>query len=131
MKWIGDGILRLQLPEWLLVQYQRSHSSEQVRLLYLPRGQSGWYARSPRLSIWIFPLLGGLTGCDGIGFVYSQTNDRLWRKNRQSTSGSSCLGHDINRNWNYQWATPGGASTDPCAQDFKGKLPLATAADAN
>lgn len=84
-----------------------------------------------RLSIKTFPFLGGLTGCDGTGFVYTQTNDRLWRKNRQSTSGSSCLGHDINRNWNYQWATPGGASTDPCAQDFKGKLPSRTAADAN
>ncbi|KAG8156469.1 hypothetical protein KVR01_013703 [Diaporthe batatas] len=36
------------------------------------------------------------------GFIYTQT-DRLWRKNRQSTSGSTCLGHDINRNWPYQW----------------------------
>ncbi|KAK0738902.1 carboxypeptidase [Schizothecium vesticola] len=54
------------------------------------------------------------------GFVYSQTNDRLWRKNRQSTSGSSCIGHDINRNWPYQWSVTGGASTSPCAQDFKG-----------
>ena len=55
------------------------------------------------------------------GFLYSQSNDRMWRKNRQSTSGSSCIGHDINRNWPYQWSVPGGASTDPCAQDFKGK----------
>ncbi|KAF2763149.1 hypothetical protein EJ05DRAFT_27593 [Pseudovirgaria hyperparasitica] len=55
------------------------------------------------------------------GFVYTQTNDRMWRKNRQSTSGSSCLGHDINRNWNYMWSVTGGASTDPCAQDFKGR----------
>lgn len=54
------------------------------------------------------------------GFVYSQTNDRLWRKNRQSTSGSTCIGHDINRNWPYQWSVSGGASTSPCAQDFKG-----------
>ncbi|KAL2162975.1 hypothetical protein VTH06DRAFT_6811 [Thermothelomyces fergusii] len=54
------------------------------------------------------------------GFVYTQTNDRLWRKNRQSTSGSSCLGHDINRNWDYKWDVSGGASTNPCAQDFRG-----------
>ena len=58
---------------------------------------------------------------DRLGFVYSQTTDRLWRKNRQTTSGSSCLGHDINRNWPYMWNVPGGASTDPCAEDFKGK----------
>ncbi|KAH7020770.1 uncharacterized protein B0I36DRAFT_252034 [Microdochium trichocladiopsis] len=54
------------------------------------------------------------------GFIYTQTTDRLWRKNRQSTSGSSCVGHDINRNWNYQWSVSGGASTNPCAEDFKG-----------
>ena len=54
------------------------------------------------------------------GFVYTQTNDRLWRKNRQSTSGSTCIGHDINRNWAYKWDVSGGASTNPCAQDFKG-----------
>ncbi|KAI4248211.1 MAG: hypothetical protein L6R42_009377, partial [Xanthoria sp. 1 TBL-2021] len=70
-----------------------------------------------KYDYYIFPVV------NPDGFVYTQTNDRLWRKNRQSTSGSSCLGHDINRNWNYQWATPGGASTDPCAQDFKGLAP--------
>ncbi|GAB1317997.1 hypothetical protein MFIFM68171_08207 [Madurella fahalii] len=55
------------------------------------------------------------------GFVYSQTNDRMWRKNRQTVSGSSCVGHDINRNWPYQWSISGGASTSPCAQDFRGR----------
>lgn len=54
------------------------------------------------------------------GFLYTQSTDRLWRKNRQTTSGSSCLGHDINRNWPYQWSVSGGASTNPCAEDFKG-----------
>lgn len=54
------------------------------------------------------------------GFLYTQTTDRLWRKNRQTTSGSSCVGHDINRNWNYKWSVAGGASTNPCAEDFKG-----------
>lgn len=43
IKCIGDGILRLQLPKWLHVQYQRSHPFEQIRLLYLPSGESGWY----------------------------------------------------------------------------------------
>ncbi|KAL8788338.1 MAG: hypothetical protein Q9213_001735 [Squamulea squamosa] len=70
-----------------------------------------------KYDYYIFPVV------NPDGFVYTQTNDRLWRKNRQSTSGSSCLGHDINRNWNYQWDTRGGASTDPCAADFKGSAP--------
>ncbi|ODA83571.1 hypothetical protein RJ55_02085 [Drechmeria coniospora] len=53
------------------------------------------------------------------GFLYSQTSDRLWRKNRQKSSGSSCVGHDINRNWPYMWGKPG-ASSNPCAQDYRG-----------
>lgn len=54
------------------------------------------------------------------GFAYSQTTDRLWRKNRQPVSGSSCIGRDNNRNWNYQWAIPGGSSTDPCSDTYRG-----------
>ncbi len=45
----------------------------------------------------------------------------MWRKNRQTTSGSSCLGHDINRNWPYKWDVSGGASDNPCAEDFRGR----------
>ena len=55
-----------------------------------------------------------------IGFKYTQTNDRMWRKNRQTTKGSSCLGHDINRNWPYKW-DGAGSSTNPCAEDFRGE----------
>lgn len=56
------------------------------------------------------------------GFAYSQTNDRLWRKNRSAApSGSSCLGTDINRNWPYQWNVPGGSSTNPCDQTYRGR----------
>ncbi|KAI8815254.1 hypothetical protein BJ742DRAFT_782955 [Cladochytrium replicatum] len=54
------------------------------------------------------------------GYAYTRSNDRLWRKNRQTNSGSSCIG-DLNRNFGYQW---GGASTssDPCDnQIYRGK----------
>ncbi|POS74929.1 carboxypeptidase A4 [Diaporthe helianthi] len=54
------------------------------------------------------------------GFVYTQTTDRLWRKNRQTVSGNSCVGRDINRNWPYQWSATGGASTNPCSETYKG-----------
>ncbi|MCJ1426938.1 hypothetical protein MMC29_004841 [Sticta canariensis] len=57
------------------------------------------------------------------GFVYTQTNDRLWRKNRQTVSNSSCIGRDINRNWPYEWDVPGGASTNPCESTFRGISP--------
>ncbi|CAN8104497.1 unnamed protein product [Discula destructiva] len=68
-----------------------------------------------KYDFYIFPVV------NPDGFLYSQSTDRMWRKNRQTTSGSTCLGHDINRNWPYQWDVLGGASTNPCAQDFKGR----------
>ncbi|KAI9049264.1 hypothetical protein LZ554_007111 [Drepanopeziza brunnea f. sp. 'monogermtubi'] len=45
-----------------------------------------------------------------IRFVYSQTTDRLWRKNRQNVSTSTCVGRDLNRNWPFH----------PCDDDYKG-----------
>lgn len=54
------------------------------------------------------------------GFAYTQSTDRMWRKNRQSTPSASCVGRDINRNWPNQWSQSGGASTSPCAEDYKG-----------
>ncbi|KAF2016953.1 hypothetical protein BU24DRAFT_387829 [Aaosphaeria arxii CBS 175.79] len=54
------------------------------------------------------------------GFVYTQTTDRLWRKNRQTVSTSTCVGRDNNRNWPYKWEVTGGASTNPCSETFKG-----------
>ncbi|KAL9623641.1 MAG: hypothetical protein Q9160_002097 [Pyrenula sp. 1 TL-2023] len=59
------------------------------------------------------------------GFVYSQTTDRLWRKNRQpppAGANSTCFGRDINRNWEFGWdANTRGASTNPCSQTYKGE----------
>ncbi|KAI1134265.1 hypothetical protein F5Y05DRAFT_422838 [Hypoxylon sp. FL0543] len=61
------------------------------------------------------------------GFVYSQTIDRLWRKNRQPpppSGNQSCIGRDINRNWEFAWdANPLGASTNPCSQSYRGETP--------
>lgn len=55
------------------------------------------------------------------GFVYTSSNDRLWRKNRQRRSSSSCIGTDINRNWPYQWVGSG-SSTNACAETYRGQV---------
>jgi hypothetical protein len=59
------------------------------------------------------------------GFVYTQTTDRLWRKNRQPRSNATCIGTDGNRNWDFQWDYPinGSVSGDPCDQTFRGFAP--------
>lgn len=77
-------------------------------------------------------LMGPFTVCTitklPIGFVYTQTTDRLWRKNRQpppaSAANQSCFGRDINRQWPYKWdGNPEGASDDPCDQTYHGEAP--------
>lgn len=47
----------------------------------------------------------------------------MWRKNRQPRCNETCVGTDLNRNWPHLWDTPGGASTDPCAQSYRGLSP--------
>jgi len=53
------------------------------------------------------------------GFVYTQTTNRLWRKNRQTRSGTSAVGTDVNRNWPYQWSGSG-SSTSPSSETYRG-----------
>jgi carboxypeptidase A4 len=53
------------------------------------------------------------------GYEYTWTTNRLWRKNRQPNSGSTCVGTDNNRNWGYQWGGEG-ASTNPCDLTYRG-----------
>jgi len=68
-----------------------------------------------KYDFYIFPVV------NPDGFAYTQTNDRMWRKNRKTISSSSCVGTDINRNWPNHWDQRQGASTSPCAEDFKGQ----------
>ncbi|XP_063831212.1 zinc carboxypeptidase-like [Ostrinia nubilalis] len=74
--------------------------------------------------VWhIFPV----TNPDG--YVYSFTDDRMWRKNRNKAHFTSCSqwnlpddasnGVDLNRNFGFLWNTIG-ASLNPCAQTFAG-----------
>jgi len=57
------------------------------------------------------------------GYNYTWTTDRMWRKNRRVNQGSSCMGVDTNRNWDFQWLT-GGSSTNPCSETFAGPSPF-------
>merc|ERR1712183_1256924 len=52
------------------------------------------------------------------GYLYTQTDNRLWRKTR-SPNGNNCFGTDANRNFGFQWGT-GGSSSDPCSDTYMG-----------
>ncbi|XP_014926542.2 carboxypeptidase A2 [Acinonyx jubatus] len=53
------------------------------------------------------------------GYVFSQTNNRMWRKNRSRIPGSRCVGVDLNRNWDAGFGGPG-ASQNPCSDSYRG-----------
>lgn len=56
------------------------------------------------------------------GYDYTWTNDRLWRKNRNTNGGNLCRGVDVNRNYNSHWGE-GGSSTSPCSETYMGAAP--------
>ncbi|XP_017115478.1 zinc carboxypeptidase [Drosophila elegans] len=58
------------------------------------------------------------------GFVYTHEKDRMWRKTRQPSNISSCIGVDPNRNYDSHWMENDGASSDPCAEDYGGPKPF-------
>jgi hypothetical protein len=47
-----------------------------------------------------------------------------WRKNRQPTPGSTFLGTDLNRNYDYHWGCCGGSSATPSNSRFRGPAPF-------
>ncbi|XP_058580250.1 carboxypeptidase A4 isoform X2 [Neofelis nebulosa] len=53
------------------------------------------------------------------GYVYTQSQNRLWRKTRSINPGSRCVGTDPNRNWNASFAGEG-ASDNPCSEIYHG-----------
>jgi len=56
------------------------------------------------------------------GYLWTWTSTRMWRKSRNTNSGSSCLGTDLNRNYATNWGISG-TSTSPCSDLFHGSGP--------
>lgn len=54
------------------------------------------------------------------GLEFSKDSTRLWRKTRSPNTGSTCVGTDGNRNFDFQWMVNGGASNNPCSETFAG-----------
>ncbi|XP_025895323.1 carboxypeptidase B [Nothoprocta perdicaria] len=69
-----------------------------------------------RLDFYILPVL----NIDG--YVYTWTNNRMWRKTRSKNAGSFCIGTDPNRNFNAGWCSIG-ASDNPCDSTYCGRAP--------
>ncbi|RMX60512.1 hypothetical protein pdam_00001433 [Pocillopora damicornis] len=59
------------------------------------------------------------------GYIYTHKEDRLWRKNRRPNGNSTkCIGTDLNRNFNFRWATVGADYGKPCSDIYPGERPF-------
>src|SRR5687768_9828616 len=61
---------------------------------------------------------------DGGEYDIATGTYRSWRKNRQPNPGSSYVGTDLNRNWNYRWGCCGGSSGTFSSETYRGSAPF-------
>ncbi|MFD7813630.1 M14 family metallopeptidase [Streptomyces sp. NPDC059785] len=111
-------------PEVLFTFHQHAREHLTVEMaLYLLRELGAGYGSDSRVTsmvngreIWLVPDLNP----DGGEYDIATGSYRSWRKNRQPNSGSSYVGTDLNRNWNYQWGCCGGSSGSTSSETYRG-----------
>ncbi|MBT2481985.1 M14 family metallopeptidase [Streptomyces sp. ISL-94] len=114
-------------PEVLFTHHQHAREHLTVEMaLYLLREFGEDYGSDSRIAgavngreIWIIPDLNP----DGGEYDISTGSYKNWRKNRQPNAGSSYVGTDENRNWNYKWGCCGGSSSSKSSDTYRGTAP--------
>jgi carboxypeptidase T len=115
-------------PEVLVdaLHHAREHLTVE-QALYLLRTLTADYASDPRVQrlvnereIFIVFALNP----DGWAYDLLPDGYRGWRKNRQPTPGSTAIGTDLNRNYDYRWGCCGGSSGNPSAFNYRGPSPF-------
>ena len=108
------------------VHHAREHLTLEQALYILNMLANGYGADSTitglidRREIWIVFMV------NPDGAEYDLTGDpyRAWRKNRQPNAGSSYIGTDLNRNYDYRWACCGGSSGSKSSITYRGPKPF-------
>src|SRR6476660_6519231 len=57
---------------------------------------------------------------DGAEYDLTGSPYRAWRKNRQPNAGTTAIGTDLNRNYDYRFACCGGSSGNPASITYRG-----------
>ncbi|MCK8679923.1 M14 family metallopeptidase [Streptomyces lichenis] len=112
-------------PEILFTHHQHAREHLTVEMaLYLLREFGAGYGSDSRITnavnnreIWIVPDLNP----DGGEYDIATGSYRSWRKNRQPNSGSSYVGTDMNRNWNFKWGCCNGSSGSTSSETYRGR----------
>jgi carboxypeptidase T len=111
-------------PEILFTHHQHAREHLTVEMaLYLIRELGAGYGSDSRVTnavnnreIWIVPDLNP----DGGEYDVASGSYRSWRKNRQPNTGSSYIGTDLNRNWDYKFGCCGGSSGSTSSETYRG-----------
>lgn len=111
-------------PEVLFTHHQHAREHLTVEMaLYLVKEFTTKYGSEARLTdlvntreIWIVPDVNP----DGGEYDIATGTYRSWRKNRQPNAGSSNVGTDLNRNWDYKWGCCGGSSGSTGSETYRG-----------
>lgn len=115
-------------PEVLFTcnMHAREHLTTEMCLRIVNRFTDG-YESDPAIKalvdtaeIWVVPQ----QNPDGIEFDIASGQYEGWRKTRKPNEGSSAVGTDPNRNYDYKWGCCGGSSDNPGAEDYRGANPL-------
>jgi carboxypeptidase T len=61
---------------------------------------------------------------DGLRFDLTGSPFRAWRKNRQPNAGTTAVGTDLNRNYDYRFGCCGGSSGKPSSIIYRGPQPF-------
>ncbi|PRX96799.1 M14 family metallopeptidase [Allonocardiopsis opalescens] len=111
-------------PEVLLTFHQHAREHLTVEMaLYLLGELTDDYGSDSRVTqlvnsreIWLLPDVNP----DGGEYDIATGSYRSWRKNRQPNAGSTAVGTDLNRNWDYRWGCCGGSSGTPSSGTYRG-----------
>ncbi|UNO40177.1 M14 family metallopeptidase [Streptomyces sp. MST-110588] len=133
----GRDILALKLsknvaqdenePEVLFTAHQHAREHLTVEMsLYLLNELTSKYGSDSRITkmldsreVWIIPDVNP----DGGAYDIATGSFRSWRKNRQPNAGSSNVGTDLNRNWDFKWGCCGGSSGSTGSETYRGPAP--------
>ncbi len=114
-------------PEILFdgLHHAREHLSAEQTLAIL-RWMTDGYGVDPRVTrlvdrreIWIVFMVNP----DGGEYDLTGNPYRAWRKNRQPNAGTTAVGTDLNRNYDYRWGCCGGSSGSKSSATYRGSKP--------
>ncbi|OLR92083.1 M14 family metallopeptidase [Actinokineospora bangkokensis] len=114
-------------PEVLFTAHQHAREHLTVEMaLYIINNLTDTYATDSRVralvdtrEVWVIPDVNP----DGGEYDIATGSYRSWRKNRQPNAGSSYVGTDLNRNWDYKWGCCGGSSGSTSSATYRGPSP--------